>query len=150
MGKRIIVGKDNIVGPWVCSRIDGTWVPGRGSTIGLLHLEHGLIAGALYEDCNGANVLMHGAAVPGGAWLCREFLWFMFHYPFEQLAVRRITAVVPEGNAQARRFDEHLGFRLETRLKDAHPSGDLLIYEMRREDCRWLALKRQSSVQGVH
>jgi hypothetical protein len=36
-----------------------------------------------------------------------------------------------------------LGFTLETRLKDAAPSGDMLVYVMRREDCKWLNLRRR-------
>lgn len=140
--KEILVGKDNIVGPWVCARAGGTWSAGRGTTIGLLHFEKGLVAGVLYEDFNGANLLMHVAAVPGREWLCREYLWFCFYYPFVQLGCKRVTGVVPSINQEARRFDEHLGFKLEATLKDAHPEGDLLVYSMHKEDCRWLNIKR--------
>lgn len=140
--KEIIVGRDNLVGPWVTSKAGGTWVPGRGSTIGLASLERGLLAGVLFEDWNGANIVMHVAAVPDRHWLCREFLWYCFHYPFVELGVKRVTGIVPSSNLKARRFDEHLGFTLEATLKDAHPEGDLLIYAMRKEDCRWLNIKR--------
>jgi RimJ/RimL family protein N-acetyltransferase len=58
-----------------------------------------------------------------------------------QLGVKRITGIVAESNLAARKFDEHIGFVLETRLKDAHPQGDLLIYVMTPDQCRWLALK---------
>lgn len=141
--KQIIVGQDDVVGPWVCERSEGAWHAGRGTTIGLYDEEaKELIAGVLYEDWNGANVVMHVSAVPGRRWLTREFLWFCFYYPFEQLNVNRITILVPSNNLEARRFDEHLGFILEATLKDAHPDGDLLLYAMRKEDCRWLNLKR--------
>lgn len=141
--KEIIVGRDSVVGPWVTAKAGGTWVPGRGATIGLASLEKGLLAGVLYEDWNGANVLMHVAAAPGREWLCREFLWYCFHYPFVELGVKRVTGIVPSTNLEARRFDEHLGFTLEATLKDAHPTGDLLVYAMRKEDCRWLNIKRK-------
>jgi RimJ/RimL family protein N-acetyltransferase len=52
--------------------------------------------------------------------------------------VQRITGLVGEGNAAARRFDEHLGFTLETKLTGAHPTGDLLVYVMWKHDCIWL------------
>lgn len=142
--KEIIVGRDNLVGPWVTAKAGGTWAPGRGSTIGLASLEQGLLAGVLFEDWNGANIVMHVAALPGRHWLCREFLWYCFHYPFIELGVKRVTGIVPSTNLEARRFDEHLGFTLEATLKDAHPTGDLLIYVMRKEDCRWLNIKRNS------
>jgi RimJ/RimL family protein N-acetyltransferase len=62
----------------------------------------------------------------------------VFDYPFNQAKVKRITGLVGEGNIEARKFDEHIGFKLEARLAGAHPTGDLLIYVMRREDCRFL------------
>lgn len=95
-----------------------------------------LVAGVLYEDWNGANVVCHIAG--DGQWLNRRFLWAMFDYPFNQLGVKRITGIVPSCNTQARRFDEHLGFELEATLHDAHPQGDLLVYVMPRSKCRWL------------
>lgn len=139
---KIITGADSLVGPWVCQRAGGDWTPGRGVAIGLAHPEKGLVAGVLYEDWNGANILGHVAAVPGRMWLNREFLWFCFHYPFEQLGVKRITGIVPSSNLEARRFDESLGFELEATLKDAHPTGDLCVYAMTKEKCRWLALRK--------
>lgn len=73
--------------------------------------------------------------------MSREYLWYCFHYPFNELKVRRITGLVPESNMEARKFDERLGFKLETRLKNAHPDGDVLVYAMFREDCRFLEMR---------
>lgn len=97
-----------------------------------------LIAGVAYTDFNGVNLNMHVVAVPGRKWLRREFLFTCFDYPFNQCKVRRVTGLVGEGNKEARRFDEHLGFVLETTLEKAHPTGDLLVYRMFREECRWI------------
>lgn len=96
-----------------------------------------LIAGVVYNDFNGVNMNMHVAA-EGSQWLTREFLWTCFDYPFNQAKVNRVTGLVGEGNSAAREFDEHLGFILEARLKDAHPTGDLLVYKMLKKDCRWI------------
>jgi RimJ/RimL family protein N-acetyltransferase len=39
----------------------------------------------------------------------------------------------------ARRLDEHLGFTHEATLRGAAPDGgDVLLYVMRREDCRFI------------
>lgn len=138
-----MTGKDNVVGPWVAEKTGGTWTPGGGTTIGLFDEEQGLLAGVLYENFNGVNIFAHIAAVEGKKWITREFLWFMFHYPFEQLGCRRITGLVAETNQTARQFDEHLGFRLEAVLRDAHEEGDLLVYCMRRSECRWLNINRK-------
>ena len=123
---------------WVAERTDAPGAFGGGAT-GLGWARNGaLVAGIAYSDFNGVNCQMHVAALPGARWLTREFLWSAFDYPFRQLKLRRVTGLVGEGNAAARRFDEHLGFELETTLRLAHPSGDLLVYVMWREKCRWL------------
>lgn len=101
-----------------------------------------LIAVVLFDGYNGASICMHVAAVPGAHWMTREYLYFCFAYPFRQLGVKKILGLVGSGNLPARRFDEHLGFVLEATLKDAHPDGDLLVYGMHLEACRWLNVKR--------
>lgn len=143
--KRILVGHDDLVGPWVSYRYGGKWHSGQGATIGLEDARFGLIAGVVYTDFNGANVNMHLAA-HGSSWLTREFLWICFDYPFNQLGCRRVTGIVPASNERAMKFDKHLGFELEATLKDAAPDGDVHLLCMRRDQCRWLSLR--SRVHG--
>jgi len=97
-------------------------------------------AGVVFNEYNGPSICMHVASDGSKRWLCREFLRVSFDYPFNQAGVKRITGLVGEGNYDARQFDEHLGFKLETRLKGAHPTGDLLVYVMWRDGCKWLRL----------
>lgn len=94
-----------------------------------------LTAGVLYDYYNKASVNMH-VVIEGN--ITRSFLFTCFWYPFVQLGVKRVTGLVPEDNLKARRFDEHLGFILEARLKDAAPHGDMLVYRMLREECKWI------------
>jgi RimJ/RimL family protein N-acetyltransferase len=96
-----------------------------------------LIAGVLYDYWNGSSIYMHVAA-SGRNWLDREYLHACFDYPFRQLGAKVVIGLVPETNARARRFDEHLGFKLTATIPDGHPEGSLLIYTLRREDCRWV------------
>jgi len=141
--KQVIVGEDQLFGPWLASKTDGQWAPGRGHVIGLLDLDKGLIVGAAqFTDCNGASVILHCAG-EGRDWLNREFLWFCFFYPFEQLQVRKIISPVESSNNDCKKFIEHIGFTLEATLKDASPKGDLLLYTLNREDCKWLALREK-------
>lgn len=125
-----------VIGPWVASRIPGmTYYPGTCS--GIARVKDGrIVAGAIYHDFNGANVYAHIAVEPGG--MNRQFISIIFDYPFKQLGVQRITGIVPSSNDAARRLDEHLGFELEATLQGAHPDGDLLIYKMTADSCRWL------------
>lgn len=137
--RNIIYGPDHHdeIGRFVCDRINKQWIPEACTAIGLE--ENGeIIAGVLYDDFNGANVCMHVASLPGKKWMTREYLWFCFHYPFEQLCVKRITGLVAGSNAATLNFDKHLGFIEEARLHDAHPDGDIIVLVMRKEDCRFL------------
>ena len=96
-----------------------------------------LIAGVVYSDFNGSNITA-GIAGIGKQWLTRGFLHFIFYYPFCQAGASRITACVETNNLQSQRFVEKLGFELEFSMKRAGRFGDLLIYRMFREDCRYL------------
>lgn len=98
-----------------------------------------LVAGVAYTDFNEANLCMHVVAVSGRKWLKREYLFACFDYPFNYCKVRRVTGLVGEGNLQARKFDEHLGFERETTLRGAHPTGDLIVYVMWKERCKWIS-----------
>lgn len=124
-----------VVGPWVCEKAGGTWVEGRGTAIGKVK-DGKLIAGVLYEDYNGAQVLAH---IRGdGNWACRGFLRTIFDYPFNQLKVRRITVPIASNNTKAIRLVEKMGFQLECVLAQATPSADMNIYRMFRDECRFL------------
>jgi RimJ/RimL family protein N-acetyltransferase len=139
--RRVITGCDQVLGPWLCDRLGDVYAEGVATYIGLADGDN-LIAGVKYDGFNGANINMHVAA-EGKSWLTREFLWFTFYYPFVQLGCKRITALVDATNITAIQFDEHLGFEFEAALKDGHPNGDLLVYRMLKQDCRWHTLKRR-------
>lgn len=98
-----------------------------------------VIAAVVYDWITEANCFMHVAAEPGSRWMTRDFLYWAFHFPFEQLCVSRVTGLVDANNLAARRFDEHLGFKLEATLKGAGTDGqDACIYAMHREDCKYV------------
>lgn len=137
--KRIVADQSDVVGKWVCERTGGTYSPVDSSAIGLDE-DGKLIAGVLFDHYNGASIAMHVAA-EGKRWMTREYLHFCFWYPFEQLQIKKIIGLVDESNHQARKFDEHLGFQLETRIKGACVGGDLLIYTMTKDQCRFLGDK---------
>ena len=98
-----------------------------------------LVAGVLFDNFNGPNIWMHVAAVPGRRWLVRDYLKACFLYPFAVCGVERLWGYVNASNLEARRFDEHLGFRPQAELRGAAADGgDLIVYMMRREWCRYL------------
>jgi len=101
-----------------------------------------LVAGVIYEGFNGHNVWMHVGADPSKRWMTKEYLRYCFHYPFNELGVRRVSGYVESSNADAVRFDEHLGFKPEARLAGAAKDGsDVILYVMWRGDCRYVDSK---------
>ena len=118
-------------------------IPGLARTDGMRAIglrRHGeLIAGAIYEGFNGKNMWVHLAGLPGRKWLNREFLKAGFYYPFVLCGVDRLSGYVNASNTDARRFDEHVGFCEEARLKGAAADGgDVIVYVMWKESCRYV------------
>jgi RimJ/RimL family protein N-acetyltransferase len=138
--KRIVTGEDRRVAAFVASQTEMGGHFGSCTAIGL-ERDGEIVAGVVYENFSGRNVECHIAAV-GKHWMTREFLWFIFFYPFEQVNAGRITVVVDDSNEQSMRFVENLGFEVEAKLEDAGRSGDLLIYRMFKKNCRFLRMKR--------
>ena len=128
---------------WVAERA-GVSVTSRATALGWM--KDKLMAGVIYDDFNGANMMTHIAG-EGKRWMTREYLWTIFSYPFDLCGVKRITATVAEGNEASQLFVEHLGFTLEAELEDAHPTGNMLLYRMMKKDCRFLDQKRFSRLE---
>ncbi len=123
------------IAEFVASRIGCGRKTDNFTAIGLAD-DDKLVAGVVYSDWNGRQITA-GIAVDGKS-LTREFLWFMFFYPFKQLGVERITACVEQGNYPSQQFVTRLGFELESVMQRAGRTGDLLVYRMFRENCRYL------------
>lgn len=140
----VITGCDVIFGPWIAAKLGTDWIPGRGHVIGFGDPETGIpAAAAWFEGFNGASVLCH-FATDGKNRLNREFLWFMGYYPFEQLKVEKVISPIESSNKASIRWVEKYGMTLEATLKDAAPKGDLLLYTIRKEQCKWLHLRNRS------
>lgn len=108
--------------PYIWSKLEAT-----------IHLErHGqLVAAAGYTDyIAGASISGHIVAQR----LNRAFVEAILFYPFGQLGVRRLSALIPGSNARVKRFVEHIGFTHEATLKHIFPNDDLLVYRLLREE----------------
>lgn len=106
-----------------------------------------LLGGVTYTGYTGASIGMHVAGF-ADAWVNRDMLWVCFHYPFVQLGANKIIGQVPAHNIKALDFDLKLGFKVEARVPDVFPEGDLLVLGMYRADCQWLKLKPSSLTAG--
>ena len=97
-----------------------------------------LVAGLVFEGYNRVNIFVHIAKLRGEP-MPVELIAAMFDYPFRQLKVRRISALIANGNRQSKRFAKKLGGRLEGVMEDASEDGDLCIFGLLRKDAeKWL------------
>jgi RimJ/RimL family protein N-acetyltransferase len=133
----------SIVGPWVSKKTGGSWCDGRGQAIGKV-VDGKLVAGVLYEDFNGANIVCHIAGE--GNWADRRFLAVIFDYPFKQLKARRITVPIAGNNAKSIKLVEHMGFQLESRLEQATLDSDILLFRLFKDECKYLKGKYADSI----
>ena len=125
-----------IVGPWVCERTGGTWVEGRGTAIGKLDNDGKLMAGVLYEDWTGSNIVCHIAGYEN--WASRDYLNVIFDYPFNQLKAKRITCPIASTNIKSINLVRRMGFTLECSLAQAIPDGDLHLFRMFKDECKYI------------
>ncbi len=114
---------------------DTSW--GNFNALGLVR-DGILVAGVIYNCFEGVNVNMHIGAVDGSKWMTADFLHASFDYPFNQLKRRRVSACINSNRKKAVSFVEHLGFEYEGRRKNYYENGDMLLYGMLREKCRFI------------
>jgi len=100
-----------------------------------------LLGGVTYTGYTGpgGSIHMHTAGFSPN-WANRDFLWLIFHYPFEQLKVKKVFGQVPETNTKALEIDLRLGFKIVAKIEDVFPDGACYLLSLGREDCRWLKL----------
>lgn len=113
----------------------------EGTAIGL-EIEGHLIAAVMYDSYTGASINMHLTLRPG-AIVTPQFLWYSFHYPFNELKVNKVLGFVNEENQKALSLYERLGFIEEHRIAQASPGGDLVVISMTRQQCRFLGVPNE-------
>lgn len=141
--KRIVLHEDERVGRWMLARMGRSYFPGGVVCVGLEE-DGELIAGIGYEDYTGSSICMHVASDGNKRWLSRSFLRFLFSYPFHQLKVKKVIALVPSGNDASLKLVRGLGFHVEHELIDGHPDGALIILSMTPETCKWIERKAEN------
>lgn len=134
--KKVVFGQDERVAKFVAQGI-GPYESFSNFVAFGVEEDGELIGGVVFNNFNENSICgsIHGV---GKNWLTREFLWYMFHYPFEKAKVGRITVVVENNNEMSHNIVQRLGFTHEATLQKAGRFGDLHVYRMFREECKWL------------
>jgi hypothetical protein len=133
----VISSDFNPISQWVAERA-GCSIPNMGSAIGQFSGED-IVAGVMYENFTGASVTATIAVEPGTI-LNKDFMRLIFEYPFKQLGVKKMFAIVSDANEKSINFVTRCGFIEETRVKDYYESGDAIVFACTPESCRWLML----------
>lgn len=102
-------------------------VDGRGNIRGMV----------AYDNWTENSVQCHMATETPLAW--RGLVPAVFEYPFVQAGRGVLLGFIRGGNARSLDTALRLGFREAGRLRDGAAKGeDVVVVEMRREECRWL------------
>lgn len=123
-------------GPIIAAAAGGYFNPACDQTIARVK-DGELLGGVLFDHYTGSAISIHTAGfVPH--WVNRDLIFAVFHYAFEQLKVKKIFGQTPASNEQAIRFNTSAGFKVEHVIEDVFPDGPMLLFSMKREECRWL------------
>jgi RimJ/RimL family protein N-acetyltransferase len=126
-------------GDWIMLRVGGVFHESTDHTVAV-HRDGRMVGGVVYTWYVGSAIMLHMAGVEDN-WATRDFLWMVFHYAFVQLGVRKVMGFVSSSNTRALKVDDHLGFKIATRVPDVFPDGsDLVILVMTKPQCKWLKL----------
>lgn len=136
----IVCHEDDRIGRWISQRTGDEWQSGRGRGIALV-VDGEIRAAYALLDSNGRTAWLALAAEPG-QWAQPELFTALAVYAFVQLKLEWVRCKICSANVKSIRLAESVGFELETLLKDAHPSGDEIIYRMNAKSCRWLDLEK--------
>lgn len=100
--------------------------------------EDGEIVGMVaYDNWTPASVQAHMAVDSAIVW--RRLLRAAFDYPFRFAGKSLLIGIIAANNERSVAAVESFGFIETHRFIDGWREGvDLIVYEMRRKDCRWL------------
>jgi len=132
---RLVFGEDERVAKWCQERMPD-FIGWSGYYIAVGRERNGLLDGGIvftnYTKCN------MNLAIVLEAPLTRPFLRAIFYYPFLQMKVQRVTALVDAKNIKSRRLCEHAGFENEGCLREGAVDDDVIVYGMTRKMCRFI------------
>lgn len=137
MSARLILNDRERVGRWVAERVGRSTPWTTSGAIGLEKdgiLVAGIVIDGYVENARGS---MH-CAIDNKS-MNEAFLMACFDYAFNFLNLKVLLNPVSASNAASVRFTEKIGFTEITRVPLAWDGKEtLILYQLRREECRWL------------
>lgn len=137
MATALIYGQEERLLPWA-ARVIGVDKFRRDAYCIGLEKNGELVAVVVFDDFTKVGCHMSVASDGSSHWLNRGYLAALFAYPFVQLKMRRVTAMIGAKNEASRRFVEHIGFKKEGVCPHGLADDDLVIMGLLRAECRYL------------
>ena len=125
---------DHSAGHWTAEKIEGGYFEARSRSIGLKRYGE-FVAGVIYENWNRQSITCH-IAIFGR--LTPRYLAVIFDYPFVVCDVKKIIVPVDATNLKSVILVENMGFKKEACIKDGMANGDLILYTLAKENCKYL------------
>ena len=125
---------DHSAGHWTAEKIEGGYFEARSRSIGLKRNGE-FVAGVIYENWNRQSITCH-IAIFGR--LTPRYLAVIFDYPFVVCDVKKIIVPVDATNLKSVILVENMGFKKEACIKDGMANGDLILYTLAKENCKYL------------
>jgi len=121
-------------GHWTAEQTKGKYFEANSQSIGLKQNGE-FVAGVIYENWNGRSIICH-IAISGR--LTPRYLAVIFDYPFNVCDVKKIIVPVDATNLKSVILVEKMGFTEEARIKDGMADGDMILYTLAKENCKYL------------
>ena len=125
---------DHSAGHWTAEQTKGKYFEANSQSIGLKQNGE-FVAGVIYENWNRRTITCH-IAISGR--LTPRYLAVIFDYPFNVCDVKKIIVPVDSTNSKSVNLVEKMGFIEEARIKDGMADGDMILYTLAKNDCKYL------------
>jgi hypothetical protein len=133
---QLVFDNKELIGAWVATKTEQVTTWGDFYAMGVMQGDE-VIAGVVFNNFNGANATCHIAVEKPGKSMIK-LLQAAYYYAFNQCKLKRLTGMVPTSEPHVLAFDQHLGWEYEFTMKDAHPTGDMVVLVMTPESGkRW-------------
>lgn len=125
---------DHSAGHWTAGQTKGKYFEANSQSIGLKRNDE-FVAGVIYENWNRRTITCH-IAIAGR--MTSRYLAIIFDYPFNVCDVKKIIVPVDSTNSKSINLVEKMGFTEEARIKDGMADGDMILYTLAKNDCKYL------------
>lgn len=135
----LLIGADDMVSEMVRQRIPHVRELGFGACVAFGVVRRGkLVGGVVFNNYRGFDIHM-SAAFDSKSWALPQTIRALCEYPFKELKCVRVTAMTGRKNKKARKVLSVLGFR-EVGVAHRGLDGreDAFIFELLKENCKWL------------